>query len=119
MRTGSFELPIGLLSITMALFSIAVVNLFTKQVATVSGIAFTLALYVVFAISERTAARLFHDYEQMPFTKSVAVAEREGRPARDSMAGVGRLVDQQAMLRRRGAYRLIRTERTISWNVPS
>jgi len=78
MRTGSFELPSGLLSITMALFSIAVVKLFTKQVATVSGVAFTLALYVVFAISERTAARLFHDYEQMPFTKLVAVAKREG-----------------------------------------
>jgi len=57
LRIGSFELPIGLLSITLALLSIAVVNLFTKQVATVSGIAFTLALYVVFAVTERATAR--------------------------------------------------------------
>ena len=36
-RIGKTEIPIGLLSVFMVLFSIAVVNLFTKSIATVSG----------------------------------------------------------------------------------
>ena len=55
---GGMEIPIGLGLITLTLFSAAVINLFTKQMATISGIAFTLMLYAVFVTSERiTAAR--------------------------------------------------------------
>jgi amino acid transporter len=57
LRVGSVELPIGLAVITLALFFVAIVNLFTKQVATISGIAFTLVLYSLFVFSERSAAR--------------------------------------------------------------
>jgi amino acid transporter len=51
------ELPIGLGLITLTLFAAAVINLFTKQTATISGIAFTLLLYGVFVASERTMIR--------------------------------------------------------------
>jgi amino acid transporter len=159
-QVGGVELPIGLALITAVLFSVAVINLFTKQVATISGVTFTLILYVCFVASERTTARrrmhtaeldqfqllpaeeiqqagidvdrgnvlvpvrdyntlshlsavvrevhtrdvvvmtvrvmrgpdagsqgfqndeLFTDYEQLLFTKVVAVAEREGRPVK-------------------------------------
>ena len=54
---GGRELPIGLALITTVLFSAAVINLFTKQMATISGIAFTLMLYAVFVTSERITAR--------------------------------------------------------------
>src|SRR5262245_32506128 len=54
---GGRELPIGLGLITLVLFSAAVINLFTKQTATISGIAFTLLLYAVFVTSERTVIR--------------------------------------------------------------
>jgi hypothetical protein len=47
------EIPIGLGLITLVLLGIALVNLFTKQVATVSGIAFTIVLFAVFTISEK------------------------------------------------------------------
>ncbi|MCX6545277.1 MAG: APC family permease [Acidobacteria bacterium] len=57
LKIGSIELPIGLTAITMGLFSVAMVNLFTKRVATISGIAFTLVLYVAFVVSERATAR--------------------------------------------------------------
>jgi amino acid transporter len=57
LRIGRVELPIGLAAITLALFFVATVNLFTKQVATISGIAFTLVLYGLFVFSERAAAR--------------------------------------------------------------
>jgi amino acid transporter len=163
-RIGSVELPIGLAAITLGLLSVAIINLTTKQVATVSGAAFTLVLYVGLVLSERATARrkaaadahavdqfqlltapdvgldeiaaraggvlvpvrdyntlahlrwalnhidtskrdivvmtvrllqgpdtgfrdlradrLFTDYEQLLFTRVVAVAEREGRPVR-------------------------------------
>ena len=41
----------------MILFSIAGINLITKQVATVSGVAFTLVFFVVFVVSERINER--------------------------------------------------------------
>jgi amino acid transporter len=56
-HVGNIELPIGLGLITSALFFIALTNLVTKQLATISGIGFTLALYVVFRFSERQARR--------------------------------------------------------------
>jgi amino acid transporter len=165
LRVGRFELPVGLALITVSLFAIAIVNLFTKQLATIWGVTFTAVLYVVFILSERhntkrrllahgvsgldqfqllpaadlglaeVAARpgsvlvpvrdyntlahlewalshvdverqdvvamtvrrvedpdsgfrdfrqdeIFSDYEQLLFTKVVAVAEREGRPVK-------------------------------------
>src|SRR5512142_1855914 len=36
-RIGSLEIPMGLVCITTALFAIALINLFTKQVATIAG----------------------------------------------------------------------------------
>src|SRR5215510_12646991 len=51
------ELPVGLLLITLVLFSVAFVNLFTKEDATIVGGAFTAVLFVVFTISERINAR--------------------------------------------------------------
>jgi amino acid transporter len=52
-RIGNTEIPIGLLCVFGVLFSTAVVNLFTKSVATVSGVAFTAVFFVIFTISER------------------------------------------------------------------
>jgi amino acid transporter len=56
-KVGGGELPLGLLGIAVVLFACALVNLFTKQVATVAGIAFTAAFFVVFVVSERITAR--------------------------------------------------------------
>jgi amino acid transporter len=51
-RIGALELPLGLGLITLVLIAIAVVNLFTKPDATISGIVFSLVLFSVFAVSE-------------------------------------------------------------------
>jgi amino acid transporter len=56
-RIGRFELPVGLLSVFLVLFSVAIVNLFTKSVATMSGIAFAAAFFIIFYISERSNLR--------------------------------------------------------------
>jgi amino acid transporter len=56
-RLGSIEIPIGLGIITAILFALCITNLFTKQVATMSGVAFTIIFFAVFTISERTTRR--------------------------------------------------------------
>jgi hypothetical protein len=50
---GGVEIPVGLGLITLVLFSLSIMNLFTKQVATISGVAFTLIFFTIFEISEK------------------------------------------------------------------
>jgi amino acid transporter len=52
-RLGKTEIPIGLASVFLVLLTTAIVNLFTKSVATVSGIVFAAAFFVIFSVSER------------------------------------------------------------------
>jgi amino acid transporter len=54
---GGNEMPIGLGVIATLLFSIAGINLITKEVATISGVAFTLVFFIMFVISERINER--------------------------------------------------------------
>jgi len=56
-RVRSIEIPAGLAAITAMLFALCVINLFTKQVATMAGAAFTLIFFTVFTISERTTRK--------------------------------------------------------------
>ena len=51
------QIPVGLGLITLTLFLIAVVNLFTKPVATMAGGTFSVLLFIVFTISEHRASR--------------------------------------------------------------
>ncbi len=50
---GGTEIPVGLGLITLVLFALSIMNLFTKQVATIAGVAFTLIFFTVFEISEK------------------------------------------------------------------
>ncbi|MGB8844353.1 MAG: APC family permease, partial [Terracidiphilus sp.] len=56
-RIGKTEIPIGLISVFMVLLATATVNLFTKSIATVSGIIFAIAFFIVFTVSERINQR--------------------------------------------------------------
>jgi amino acid transporter len=58
LRIGRTEIPAGLAVTVAALFMVALANLFTKKVATVYGISFTVLLFVVFTISERVNRRM-------------------------------------------------------------
>jgi amino acid transporter len=51
------EVPVGLALITLTLFCIAIVNLFTKPAATVSGITFSGLLFLAFELSEKRIQR--------------------------------------------------------------
>jgi amino acid transporter len=54
---GGKEIPVGLIVTTLILFLVAIANLFSKRIATIYGVSFTVVLFVVFTISERINAR--------------------------------------------------------------
>ena len=51
------EIPLGLALITLILFLIAIVNLFTKPSATVAGLIFSFIMFGVFTVSEKITQR--------------------------------------------------------------
>src|SRR3989441_6562774 len=57
LRLGPYEIPLGLIFITLTLFATAGINLFTKQIATISGVAFTIIFFAIFTASERISQK--------------------------------------------------------------
>src|SRR4051794_34512916 len=57
LRIGGREIPVGLAVTTLLLFLVAIANLFSKRIATIYGVSFTIVLYSLFLISERVNAR--------------------------------------------------------------
>jgi amino acid transporter/nucleotide-binding universal stress UspA family protein len=49
---GKIEIPVGLGLITLVLFMLAIVNLFTKKTATIWGFGFTVVIFIIFELSE-------------------------------------------------------------------
>ena len=49
---GKTEIPLGLMIITVTLFALAIVNVLTKKVATISGVTFTIIFFIVFELSD-------------------------------------------------------------------
>src|SRR6185295_7564421 len=56
LKLGGKEIPVGLGVTTLMLFLVAIANLFSKRIATVYGVSFTVVLYALFLISERINA---------------------------------------------------------------
>ena len=52
-KLGKVEIPVGILIVALILLSLALTNLLTKELATISGVAFTLAFFITFTLSER------------------------------------------------------------------
>ncbi|HXA48673.1 MAG TPA: APC family permease [Candidatus Acidoferrum sp.] len=52
LQLGNLEIPVGLVTTTLILGMVAIVNLFSKQIATIYGVGFTAVLFVIFTISE-------------------------------------------------------------------
>jgi amino acid transporter len=83
---GSNELPLGLGAIAAVLFSIAGINLITKEVATVSGVAFTLVFFCIFLASERINHRKLDkssaalDQFRLDYEQEVSLAALHARP---------------------------------------
>jgi amino acid transporter len=80
-RIRGFEIPVGLGLITISLFTLACINIFTKELATIAGMSFTLAFFLMFTISERMNkvehARQRQDQEQFRLDESEEVSQRQ------------------------------------------
>ena len=87
-RIGKTEIPVGLFCVFLVLLSTAITNLFTKSIATVSGIIFAAAFFVIFTVSERQnlrkhalTARQMRDHFQLEHQDTISresVAVRPG-----------------------------------------
>src|SRR5712692_10469701 len=65
LKFGNLEIPLGLSLITITLFALCIINLFTKQVATLSGVAFTIIFFAVFTASERVTKKRATDHAEL------------------------------------------------------
>lgn len=77
MKVHGVEIPVGLGIICLILLAIAVTNLFTKPVATLSGISFAAFLFAVFTTSEKVtkkALALHRDVDQFQLTHRPALS---------------------------------------------
>jgi amino acid transporter len=63
------EIPVGLFMITVVLFALAIVNVLTKKVATISGVSFTILFFIVFELSDihNRKRRIGHAQEMEKF----------------------------------------------------
>lgn len=62
---GGREFPVGLGIITTVLTALCVINLFTKQMATLSGVAFTVVFFIVFTLTERATHHRGEHHEEL------------------------------------------------------
>jgi len=89
---GGVEIPIGLGLISLLLFATAITNLFTKQLATISGVAFSAVLFGVFTVSEHINRKQHvgaqHELEQFRINsrEELTAADMEVRPGNTLVA---------------------------------
>jgi amino acid transporter len=78
-KIGGREFPLGLGLITLVLFSIAILNIFTKKVATVWGVGFTIVIFIAFELSEiynrRKAAQGESDLEKFRLIAQESISQ--------------------------------------------
>jgi amino acid transporter len=86
-RIGKIELPVGLFSVFLVLLTTAIVNLFTKSVATESGVAFAAVFYIIFTVSEErnkrkhaAAAKQMKEHFQLEHPETIGREALEIRP---------------------------------------
>lgn len=65
LRISRLDIPVGLGLITLTLLAVAVVNLFTKQIATTAGVTFTLVFFGIFTVSEHYTHRRRSEVAEM------------------------------------------------------
>lgn len=83
LRFGKTEVPLGLILITCTLFLLALINVVTKETATIAGSIFTIAFFSAFALSERHSRRRLQqaksDQEKFNLEERSAVSVQDVR----------------------------------------
>ena len=78
-RVGRFDLPVGMTLIFLVLAIAAIANLLTKEVATITGVAFTAGFFAVFWISEHAHRRRIGHAGRAP--RAPRAVQRRRRPS--------------------------------------
>jgi len=65
LKFGAMEVPLGLGLITLTLVALCVINLLTKEVATISGVSFTIVFFAIFSITERTTRKRSTEHAEL------------------------------------------------------
>jgi len=75
LKVDKYHVPIGLISIFIVLVTTSMMNLFTKKIATISGLIFTVGLYILFTVSEkRNEKKITLDEENEGFEEKLNLA---------------------------------------------
>ena len=64
-KIAGIEIPVGLGLITLTLIALCMINLLTKQIATISGVAFTLIFFAIFSITERKTKKVATEHAEL------------------------------------------------------
>jgi amino acid transporter len=64
-KIRNIEIPVGLGLITLTLVALCLINLLTKQVATISGVAFTIIFFAIFSITEKTTKKRATEHAEL------------------------------------------------------
>jgi len=65
LRIARHEIPLGLIAITAGLTALCLINLLTKEVATLAGLAFTIVFFATFTVTERLTRRTPAEHTEM------------------------------------------------------
>jgi amino acid transporter len=66
LHIGGKEIPVGLAATTLVLLATAIVNLFSKQLATIYGVGFTILFFIIFEASEKINLRRHKEAHSHP-----------------------------------------------------
>src|SRR6516225_3101453 len=64
-KVAGIEIPVGLGLITLTLVALCVINLLTKQVATISGVSFTIVFFAIFSITEKSSKKRVTEHAEL------------------------------------------------------
>jgi amino acid transporter/nucleotide-binding universal stress UspA family protein len=108
-RVRGVEIPIGLALIFLVLLTAAILNFFTKEVATVSGLVFTTGFLTVFVLSER-----YHEKKRGPGThKHMEQFNRQQAPD-VSLIGLGITKPYRKLVAIRSTQNLVMLEKALA-----
>jgi hypothetical protein len=101
------EVPVGLGLITLFLLGLAILNLVTKQVATIAGILFTITFFTAFTASERVNKRR-HETARTDKTEPFRTLQSE-----DVSQGMANVRPGNVLVACRNPYQLEHLEKTL------
>jgi amino acid transporter len=114
LRIGGVEIPFGLLFVLVVLFAAAVLNLLTKELATISGLSFTAIFFTIFLVSEYYHDRKLKGGHYQHLEQFNEAAEEEITPK-----SLGLTLPYRKLVSIRSPYNLFMLEKALAETDPT